>query len=215
MNRPPPPRLRAVLSFTGLYLAAAIAAALARGNREFILYIGVMLVLIPTLYAVHRKYPLTPGLLWTFSVWGLLHMAGGLLPIPPTWSHEGTSAILYNWWILPDLLKYDQVTHAYGFGITSWLCWHILQNSLRSPDGSPVRPTLGILTLCVAAGMGFGAFNEVVEFIATLLLSKTNVGGYTNTGWDLVSNLVGSLLTALLIHRAHRRPPTPHPPAFP
>jgi hypothetical protein len=47
--------------------------------------------------------------------------------------------------------------------------------------------------------MGFGAANEVVEFIATITLPGTNVGGYENTGWDLVANLVGCLLAALSI----------------
>ena len=44
--------------------------------------------------------------------------------------------------------------------------------------------------LCAAAGSGFGALNEVVEFIAVLTIPETNVGGYENTGWDLVANLV-------------------------
>jgi len=62
-----------------------------------------------------------------------------------------------------------------------------------------VKPTFGLLTLCVAAGMGFGAANEVVEFAATLMLPGTNVGGYENTGWDLVANLVGCLVAAAVI----------------
>ena len=48
--------------------------------------------------------------------------------------------------------------------------------------------------------MGFGAANEVVEFIATRVLPETNVGGYENTGWDLVSNTVGCLVAAVLIY---------------
>lgn len=191
--------LKPVLIFTGCYIAAAIAGAIYAGNREFIIYIGVMLVLIPSIYAVHRRYPLTKALLWTFSIWGLMHMAGGLLPIPQSWFREGSHSVLYSWWLIPGRLKYDQVTHAYGFGITSWLCWHILRSALRSPDGSAVRPTPGILVLCVAAGMGFGAFNEVVEFAATRILPDTNVGDYENTGWDLVANLAGSVMAVLVI----------------
>jgi hypothetical protein len=48
--------------------------------------------------------------------------------------------------------------------------------------------------------MGVGAANEVVEFLATRVLPETNVGGYENTGWDLVSNTVGCLIAAVLIH---------------
>lgn len=205
--KPPPASssLKPVLIFTTAYMASAIAGAVMSGNREFIIYIGVMLVLAPSLYTVHRRYPLGPGLMWTFSIWGLLHMAGGLLTVPQGWFHHASHAVLYNWWLVPGYLRYDQITHAYGFGITSWLCWHILKSALRSADGSPVRPTPGIMVLCVAAGMGFGAFNEVVEFTATRLLPDTNVGDYENTGWDLVANLIGSIVAVLII-RWWKRP---------
>jgi hypothetical protein len=55
--------------------------------------------------------------------------------------------------------------------------------------------------LCAAGGMGFGALNEVIEFIAVLTIPNTNVGGYVNTGFDLVANLVGCVIAAVLIRR--------------
>ena len=58
--------------------------------------------------------------------------------------------------------------------------------------------------------MGFGALNEVVEFIASLTLPETNVRGYENTGWDLVFNLLGSLLAAIII--SLQNPATDHAP---
>src|SRR5690606_5357715 len=112
------------------------------------------------------------------------------------WPYEGENAVLYSLWLIPQRLKYDQVVHAYGFGLTTLLCWYVLKKSLRDVQGNVPKPTFGLLLLCVAAGCGFGAFNEVVEFAATLMMPHTNVGGYENTGWDLVSNLVGSTLAA-------------------
>ncbi len=38
-----------------------------------------------------------------------------------------------------------------------------------SASAKNVRPTFGMLVLAVAGGMGFGALNEVIEFIATLM----------------------------------------------
>ena len=70
--------------------------------------------------------------------------------------------------------------------------------------GRPVRPSFGMLVLAMAGGMGFGALNEVIEFAATLLVPETNVGGYVNTGWDLVANLFGSTVAAVLIRLGHR-----------
>jgi uncharacterized membrane protein YjdF len=203
-NLAPSPRLAPVLAFTGLYIALASAGALLRGGCELPMYLGVMAVLVPALYLVHRRYPLTAPLLWSFSAWGLLHMAGGLMTIPENWSREGNYSLLYSWWLIPGWLRYDHVVHAFGFGITTWLCWHILRQALRQPDGGSVRPTFGMLALCAAAGMGFGALNEVIEFIAVLTIPNTNVGGYENTGWDLVANLVGSTIAAMIIRlRTH------------
>ena len=199
MSAKTPLKLLPILLFNAAYMLAAITSSIMQGNREFIFYIVVMLVLIAVMSLVHSRVKLTKGLLWGLSVWGLAHMAGGLCPLPAGWPYSGDQAVLYSWWLIPQQLKYDQIVHAYGFAITTWLCWHILRNALRQPDGSPVRPTFGILTLCAAAGMGFGALNEVVEFIAVLTIPNTNVGGYENTGWDLVSNLVGSVIAATVI----------------
>lgn len=207
MNRPTPVNLGPVFAFTGAYIAVFVAVALATATPGLPVYLGLMAVLVPSLYLLHRHYPLGAALIWSFSAWGLLHMAGGLAPIPHGWSREGAHSVLYSWWLLPGYLKYDQMVHAYGFGITTWLCWHILKSALRSPDGSPLRPTFGVLIVCMAGGMGFGALNEVVEFIFTLVQPVTNVGDYTNIGWDLVANLVGSLVAVAVIRRAHRHRP--------
>jgi uncharacterized membrane protein YjdF len=204
MDTSKPANLGPVLFFTACYAAAITVVSVAAGTPGLAMYLALMAVMVPVLYQVHKHYPLGPALLWSFSIWGLVHMAGGLVPIPAGWSKEGEHSVLYSWWLIPGLLKYDQIVHAYGFGITTWLCWHMLKGALRSPDGSPVRPTFGVLILCMAGGMGFGALNEVVEFIATLVLPDTNIGDYTNIGWDLVANLVGASVAAVAIAFKHR-----------
>ena len=181
------PDERPVAIFTVLYLVAAAVATVAVRNTEFIFYLVVMLVLVAAVMLVHARVRLSVGVLWGLSLWGAAHMAGGLVPIDDV-------GVLYNLWLIPERLKYDQLTHAFGFGVTTWVAWEGIRGSLADP-----RPRLGPLVICAAAGMGFGALNEVVEFIAVLLLPETNVGGYENTGWDLVSNLVGVTLAALLI----------------
>lgn len=197
-SHPRPPT--SLLIFTALYFLLACLAAFLSGNREFIFYIVVMVVLISAIFAVHRRSHLSTSLLWCFSVWGLLHMAGGLVQIPVSWPYEGPHNVLYSFWIIPEKLKYDQVVHAYGFGITTWLCWEALRNGVRLRDGYHLAPTVGVVVLCVAGGMGFGAFNEVVEFVATLTLQETNVGGYVNTGWDLVYNALGASAAGCLLY---------------
>lgn len=189
----------AVIVFTAGYMAISLLASALLKNQEFVFYFVVMCLLIGAVGAVHLRVRLHVGALWGLSIWGLAHMAGGLMPIPASWPIHGESHVLYNWWLVPGLLRYDQVVHAYGFGLVTWICWQGLRGAFAA-RGVSVRPTIGLLVLCVAGGMGFGAANEVVEFIATLTLPGTNVGGYANTGWDLVANFVGCLISATMIY---------------
>jgi hypothetical protein len=126
------------------------------------------------------------------------------MPVPESWPVGGDAPILYNLWLVPGLLRFDRLVHAYGCGLVTWICWRGLRRSFAR-RGVTVRPTPWLLTLCVAAGSGLGAAKEVVEFLATRVLDETNVGGYVNNGWDLVSNLVGGLIAAVLISASHDR----------
>jgi hypothetical protein len=218
MDHSPPPKTLVdhpvfrVGLFTGFYMLASIWLALKRGNIEFVFYIAVMIVLIGCVGLVYRRVHLSAGLLWALSIWGALHMAGGLVEVPESWPTHGEFPVLYSWWIIPKAsgdglngwLKYDQVVHAYGFGIATWLCWQGLRGALRAggtdADGRfELRPTPGLMVLVAAAGMGLGAMNEVVEFIATRI-TVTNVGGYVNTGWDLIYNTIGATLAGVILY---------------
>ena len=191
---------KGLLAFTGAYLAAAVVALLVQQNWEFAMYLVIMGVLICGLYFVHKNVGLSGGALWCLSVWGLLHMAGGLVSVPPAWAETGSQSVLYSLWLIPERLKYDQVVHAFGFGVTTWVCWQVLRSNILRQTGQVPRATFGLCLLSAACGMGFGALNEVIEFVATLLIPETNVGGYVNTGWDLVSNLTGSTVAAILVY---------------
>ncbi|MCW0216844.1 MAG: hypothetical protein OJI67_00850, partial [Prosthecobacter sp.] len=94
MNPTSKPRLLPIFMFNAAYMVAAVGSSMAQGNTEFIFYIVVMLVLIAVMALVHRMVGLTMPLLWALSFWGMLHMAGGLVPVPETWSYEGSHAVL-------------------------------------------------------------------------------------------------------------------------
>jgi hypothetical protein len=188
-------QLGAVIAFTLLYLIVGLNASLTGGNWEFVFYIAVVLGLGLFILAIRRPAGFTSGLLWALSLWGLLHVIGGLLPVPHDWPIAGTKRVFYSWWIIPELVKYDNPVHAYGMGVATWACWQ----GLRTATGLRT-PTAGTLALAALAGIGLGALNEVVEFIATLFLD-TNVGGYRNTGFDLIYNTVGAVIAAYLIAR--------------
>ena len=172
----------------------ATVFAFARGNTEFVFYIVAMVVMIALVAFVHARVQLSQGVLWGLSLWGALHMAGGLVHIPADWPRGAEAPVLYNLWLLPEVVKYDQLIHAFGFGVSTWVCWE----GLAAVSGER-RKTLGALSLAGLAALGLGAMNEVLEFIATLSIPETNVGGYLNTGWDLVANLVGVVIACISI----------------
>jgi uncharacterized membrane protein YjdF len=179
--------------FSAAYLLIATPFAIAHHNTEFLFYIGIVIIFAAMIYAIHQRANFSSGLLWGLSIWGLLHMMGGLVPVPDSWPTAGTQ-VLYSLWLIPGYLKYDNPIHAYGFAVATWACWEALSHTVKG-----IKPTFGILTLCALGGMGLGSVNEIIEFAATLLIPGTNVGGYVNTGWDLVANAVGSVTTVILI----------------
>ena len=173
MRWPLTPGQWAIVGFTAAYLLAAAVAAVVTGNGEFLFYLVVMLVLVAVIDAIHWRVGFSTPLLALLSIWGALHMAGGLVPVPDDWPISGNQRVLYSWWVVvfeeipwmsdavePSVeyfgIKYDHIVHAFGFGVTTWACWQGLVGST-----GVTRPTLGRLTLVGAAALGFGALNEV------------------------------------------------------
>jgi hypothetical protein len=180
-----------VIAFTMLYMLILGWMAFSRGGTEFIFYTLVMLVYIGGVVVLHLRIRFSVGVLAALSVWGFVHMAGGVVPSP-----ADPERVLYAWRPIAALPRYDQFVHAYGFGVATLACWQGLRRSLRRD----LTPSIGLCFLCALMGMGLGAINEIVEFIATHLDSEHGVGGYENTAWDLVANAAGAGLAAILIY---------------
>ena len=140
-----------ILGFNLAYLLAAIAGSIASGNSEFILYIVIMLVLGSVVWFADRCVVFSPLVLWGLSVWGLVHMACGLIAVPDSWPINGEHRVLYSLWLIPELLKYDHVVHTFGFGVTTLACWEGLCAILKS--GGPRR--------FIYADSGFGHADAV------------------------------------------------------
>lgn len=169
--------------------------ALRRGNAEFLFYGVVMVLLAGAVLALDRRVRLSQAAVLGLLAWALMHLAGGNVDI-------GGGQVLYNWRPVEWLPKYDQVTHVFGFAVATMVCWECLSAAITGRTHKRTRPTTGIVIGAVLMGMGLGAANEVVEFIATLTLPDTNVGGYQNTGWDLVSNMIGAVAMGAWIRAA-------------
>jgi putative membrane protein len=211
------PALRGPAIFAALYMALASALAFRASNLEFVFYALVMLVLIGTVWWLDTRVRLSTFSLWCLSIWGLAHMMGGTVPIPAELTEPGEQQVLYSLRIHPWAPKYDQVVHAFGFFTTTLVAWRALNAAVGGvggrggvSPGASLPPTFGPIFAAMMVSMGLSAMNEIIEFVATLIFTETNVGGYVNTGWDLVSNLTGCVIAGVLI-RATARPSPPRP----
>jgi hypothetical protein len=179
--------------FSVLYLLLFTAYFLNLGNGEFIWYALVVVVLMVVIFASLPTSRLPKGILWALSVWGLLHLAGGAVRI-------GENS-LYGTQLIPlltgegemILLKYDQLIHAFGFGVCALIIFHFLKK-LTPP---PYKPS--VYVIAALGGMGLGVVNEIVEFAAFLAFAGTGVGGYVNTSLDLVFNTLGAVVAVTIV----------------
>lgn len=178
-----------------IYIPAFTLIAFRGRNYEFLLYAGIVLLAAALVLWRQRTVKFTPLILWGLTIWGLLHMAGGNIRV--------AGDVLYGFQLIPVFMRYDQFVHALGFGTATLVCYHLLLPYLK-PEGT----SWGMLAvLIVLMGCGVGALNETVEFLAVLIMPETGVGGYDNTMWDLVFNLIGALIAVgYLTWQRARRP---------
>lgn len=206
MNASSSTNLRPLIAFSAIYIILGGVTAYLTGNEEFVFYLFVLLILAALISRLHSHVQLTKFLLWALSIWGLIHVMGGMVPVPETWEIGGPVRVLYSLWLIPNFLKYDQVVHAYGFCVATLVCWHCLSYLMRQHGGECTRPQVGPLLIVLFAGSGLGAINEVIEFMATLFIPETNVGDYANTAWDMVFNLIGGLVALGIIRFTVKTP---------
>lgn len=158
-----------------------------RRNYEFLLYVAVIVFFLVVIALTNERVRYPMYLLWGLVAWAVLHLCGGGIRVG--------DGVLYGVMLVPlsdtlPILRYDQFVHIVGFGVATLLMHHLLTPLLR-PD-IPGKVALSIVV--AMAGLGVGALNEIVEFVATVLVPETGVGGYLNTALDLVADLVGAVL---------------------
>ena len=194
-----------VLIVNLLYVPAFTIIALRELNFEFLLYVAVVILVGALVVWKQRIVRFDRTILWGLTIWGVLHMTGGNIQVG--------DGVLYGLQLIPVVLRYDQFVHAFGFGTATLVCHHLLKPYLR--EGIDRWRTLSVLI--VLMGCGLGAINEIIEFIAVKTIEDTNVGGYDNTLWDLIFNLIGGVFAVgwLTVRKRRRRrkgaPPSAQP----
>jgi hypothetical protein len=155
-------------------------------------YVATLVVLGLLLLRLDRTVGFSNLVAVGVTAWALSHLAGGLIGL------DG-DRVLYNAVLAPHL-RYDNVVHFFGFGVAGVGAWEALGSRLGCRDPAPVAAGITVWLF----GMGIGALNEVVEFAIALNVEESNIGGYLNTGRDLVANMLGAAVAALVVVRRVR-----------
>ncbi|MBI2448708.1 DUF2238 domain-containing protein [Candidatus Pacearchaeota archaeon] len=183
-----------LILFNLIYVAIFTIYYLSIKNYEFLWYVAVLLFFVGLIAFTLKKSNFDYLILWGLSIWGFLHMAGGGVRVG--------DGVLYALQLIPIwvtdnffILKFDQLVHFYGFAVATLVAHHLLKKYWNDDvNYKIVYPAL------VAIGMGLGALNEIVEFMAVVAFSNTGVGGYYNTALDLVFNTLGAIAAVIFIH---------------
>lgn len=157
------------------------------------IYLVVMIFLLALIIFLHSRFNFSTGVLLGTSIWGLMHVAGGSIPV--------NGKALYTLQLIPIyvtenfyILKFDQFAHFYFYIFATLLAFYILKTYLNKNANWFV-----VSILLIFIGTGIGALNEVIEFSAVLLVKNTGVGDYFNNMWDLVFNMLGSIAAVLYL----------------
>ena len=177
-----------ILSVGYLVTFVALGVRFGSGLRQTIFYAVFMVVAFALVAVTYTHFRLRPLTLWGLSLWGVAHMAGGLLSVG--------GDVLYHFDLILSMLRFDQVVHAFGFGFAAAACWDVL-GEVITQDRPAARSVLALL-----GGLGFGAINEAIEFLVTRIDPSSNVGGFVNTGFDLLFNTLGCALAASALYLA-------------
>ncbi len=164
--------------FTVFYVVGWTVYGLVMDTGQVYAYlVWLVSVSVLVVYVDDRVRFSTPVLM-LLCLAGFSHMAGGNIQV------DGSVLYEHSW---SGFVRYDHLVHAFGLGAAGLAVWESTRRMLTAqmPKQAVVVVMLG--------GNAIGAAIEIGEYIATLLVPDTRVGGYTNSMQDLIANLVGSL----------------------
>lgn len=181
-----------------LVVVSFVAMSLVRGDDRVWPYLTVVLLCTAIFAMTDRSVGFSGTAVWLLVLTGTLHLMGGLLPNP------GGRGVMYDLWLVGNVLRFDQVVHVVGSVAATVASWQMLGTWLDL-SRAPVRTQAVLAGL---AGLGKGAVNEAIEFLLAVQVPGTFVGGFHNTGWDLIFDIVGVVSAAafLAYSAAPRRP---------
>lgn len=170
-----------LLTLTAMGTAAGIGLGVATGRSNWPVYLCVIVVGVVVAVWLHVRYHFTTATRVGLAIFALAHVAGGMVPV--------ADGVLYQQWLVQPSVRYDNVQHAWGFGFAGRAVWEVMRGRL----GAAAHDPSVTWSLVVLAAGAVGAVNEIVEWVLTLTIPGTDVGGYDNTVRDLVADLLGGV----------------------
>ncbi|MFJ9469233.1 DUF2238 domain-containing protein [Streptomyces caniferus] len=187
-------------------LAVAVLVALAVSGLQphdrttWIMETCWVMVGLPLLVAVWRRFPLSPLLCCLLAVHALVLIVGG---------HYTYAEVPLGHW-LQDLLDlsrnpYDRIGHLMQGFVPAILVRELLVRT------SPLRRSAWLAPLTVCACLAFSAFFELIEWWSALAGGHAadaflaTQGDAWDTQWDMACALLGAIVSLLLLSRVHDR----------
>jgi hypothetical protein len=178
-------RVPAAAWFTAAYVTVLSIIGGARHEPFLWVYLPALVACIGIVVFIDHRYgPIPTPLLWLLTIWAALHLAGGLLPDP-----SGRKDILYGFWLIDGVLRWDQVVHGFGIGAAT--------ATLAFAARDSGRPLMWGFVLAQVVG----AVNETAENVFARFVADSNVGDAVNTMWDLAWHVIGSTVAVLWMRR--------------
>lgn len=184
-----------IIAFSVLYLLAGGVFFLRDFNNEFVIYVAVIVAIFGGVFATLRATQFPVWMLWLLSVWGLMHVAGGAVQIG---DHVLFAHKIYPFLDLGGdfyILKYDQVVHAYLYGLVALMAHHTLRVPLKVSGHTFL---VGLAAAMIS--LGISGLNEIMEFLIAVNMEENGVGGYENAMLDLIFNFSGAVVALGILY---------------
>lgn len=147
------------------------------GGTGFRVYTLVLAALAVTVWLALRRFEFPLWATVSLELALLGHIAGRLVMVGDT--------NLYRALVLG--MPGDKLLHAFNTGVAAVFVTVLMQRA-----GFRVNGWGGFIAVMAVSGLG--ALIEIIEYIGTLVLPHTNVGGYANNMQDLIANLAGAIV---------------------
>jgi len=184
-----------MLLFIAVYLLIFIIVSAINKNYEFLYHAGIISLLTAVIIFSRKKLHLPSGIIIGLSIVGVLHILGGNLYLK--------NIRLYDTWLIPGILKYDNIIHLVFIFIATFIAYSLLSPYLYK---ELIHDRLLLSLLLILVALGVGSLIEIVELLAVVFINASEkVGGYMNNALDIVFNLIGALIACFFLMYHHKK----------